>query len=334
MIIDRIDAAIRRITAIDPCTNVYGVARSLIASSTLLTLLFTNVHVLFRPAVGLSTVPVCGGFSGSISLFCLLREDLPLAKAIAIVALAIVASGWRPRVTGLIHWWVTFSFMSSAILVDGGDQVASVLSLFLIPVALMDGRRWHWTHPFAAPASQITLGGSARRMTAASAISVIRLQVAVIYLHAAVAKCAVPEWMNGTALYYWLTDPTFGAPGWLEPPTMALVSYGPTLTLLTWSVIALEFSLFAGLFAKERYLPILLLLGVFFHVGIALLHGLVSFSIIMLGALVIFLRPPGEEFHVGWVDGFLDRVRIREHSRPNALLESLASDIPSVQARS
>jgi antimicrobial peptide system SdpB family protein len=125
----------------------------------------------------------------------------------------------------------------------------------------------------------------------------IRLQIAVIYLHAAVAKSAVPEWMNGTALYYWFTDPTFGAPSWLEPAVRILVTHGTALTLLTWSVVALEFSLFAGLFAKDRYLPILLVTGAFFHLGIALIHGLISFSIIMLGALILFLRPPNQEFH-------------------------------------
>jgi antimicrobial peptide system SdpB family protein len=296
-VVERIDAVIRRMIAIDPCTNVYGVGRSLIATSTLLTLAGSDVHVLFRPAAGLSTVPICTGFSGSISLFCLLHDHLPLARAIAIVGLAVVASGWRPRLTGAIHWWITFSLMSSSVLVDGGDQVASVLSLFLIPITLVDVRRWHWQQSLATETSEYSGVERGRRMFAGFALSMIRLQIAVIYLHAAVAKSAVPEWMNGTALYYWFTDPTFGAPSWLEPAVRILVTHGTALTLLTWSVVALEFSLFAGLFAKDRYLPILLVTGAFFHLGIALIHGLISFSIIMLGALILFLRPPNQEFH-------------------------------------
>ena len=137
----KLDQWIERFTSIDPWTNVYGAARSLLALSLLLTLAFSDVHVLFRPAVGIDTVPICNGITGRISLFCLLHGHLALAKAIAIILLLIVASGWRPRITGLIHWWVGVSFMSSAILVDGGDQVASVLALLLVPVTLTDQRR-------------------------------------------------------------------------------------------------------------------------------------------------------------------------------------------------
>ena len=295
IIVRLLDSAIRRLTAIDPCTNVYGLARSLIASSSLLTLLCTNVYVLFRPAAGVPMVPICGGFAGRISLFCLLRHDLPLAKVIAMAGLALVASGWRPRFTGVVHWWVSFSFMASAILVDGGDQVAAVTSLFLIPITLVDRRRWHW-QPLSRSEAELSPREEARRMLAGSALSIIRLQVAIIYLDAAAAKCAVPEWMNGTVLYYWLTDPSFGAPNWLHGPVMLLVTNGPALTLVTWSVVALEFSLFAGLLAKERYYPLLLAAGVSLHIGIALLHGLVSFSMIMIGALIIFLRPARDEF--------------------------------------
>lgn len=322
-VVERIDATIRRMIEIDPCTNVYGVGRTLISASTILTLASTDVHVLFRPAAGLSTVPICAGFSGTISLFCLLRDHLQLAKAVAIVGLAVVASGWRPRFTGVIHWWITFSFMSSSVLVDGGDQVASVLTLFLIPISLMDGRRWHWQRPVATTTSDYSATEKARRMFAGFALWMIRLQVAVIYLHAAVAKSAVPEWMNGTALYYWFTDPTFGAPSWLAPGVTILVTHGTALTLLTWSVVALEFSLFAGLFAKDRYLSILLVVGGFFHLGIALIHGLISFSIIMLGALILLLRPPYEEFRFFSVYERIRSIHRKRRARRSVVFDGI-----------
>jgi antimicrobial peptide system SdpB family protein len=271
----------------------------------------------------LSTVPICVGFSGTISLFCLLRDHLQLAKAVAIVGLAVVASGWRPRFTGVIHWWITFSFMSSSVLVDGGDQVASVLTLFLIPISLMDGRRWHWERPAATITPEYSATEKARRMFAGFALWMIRLQVAVIYLHAAVAKSAVPEWMNGTALYYWFTDPTFGAPSWLAPAVTILVTHGTALTLVTWSVVALEFSLFAGLFAKDRYLSILLVIGAFFHLGIGLIHGLISFSIIMLGALILFLRPSYDEFRFFSVYERIRSIRHRPRVNRTVILEGI-----------
>ncbi|HSP17290.1 MAG TPA: sporulation-delaying protein SdpB family protein [Thermoanaerobaculia bacterium] len=296
MTLTRIDRWMDGLTANDPCTNVYGVARTLIAASTLLTFVFTDTDVLFRPALGIDTIPICNGLAGRISLFCLLSGHLDVARGIVIVLLATVASGWRPRLTGIIHWWISFSFMSSAILVDGGDQVCAVIALLLVPVTLMDRRRWHWSKPDPIDDS---LGESSRRLVALTALTVIRIQVAIIYLHAAVAKCAVAEWMNGTALYYWFTDPMFGAPNWLGPFLMPALVHGPSVTILTWSVIVLEFSLFAGLLARDEYRHALLIAGILFHVGIALIHGLVSFSLTMFGALILLLRPFRLEFSLG-----------------------------------
>src|SRR6476620_7942363 len=91
----------------------------------------------------------------------------------------------------------------------------------------------------------------------------------------------------------------FGAPSWLDGPVTALVTHGVALTILTWSVIALEFSLFSGLFAKKSYRATLLIGGVLFHVGIAFLHGLISFSVIVIGSLKLYLRPSNAEFSFG-----------------------------------
>lgn len=52
--------------SINPWTNVYGLARTIIAVSTLLTLLLNRVDILFRPASGMSEYPICGN---NISIF-------------------------------------------------------------------------------------------------------------------------------------------------------------------------------------------------------------------------------------------------------------------------
>jgi hypothetical protein len=45
----------------------------------------------------------------------------------------------------------------------------------------------------------------------------IRLQVAFIYFHAAVGKMPISDWANGTAVYYWFNNPTFGMCNWMKP---------------------------------------------------------------------------------------------------------------------
>lgn len=286
-----LDLAIGRLTAGDPWTNVYGVGRTLLALSTLLTLVFTREEVLFTPALDIEHVPVCVGLGGRLSLFCALEPRLALARWLPIAIMIVVASGWRPRLTGLLHWWVCFSLVNSLLLIDGGDHVALVLSTLLLPITLTDPRASHFARRSLDDAAAGAPGETVRRLVAAFAHIAIRFQLAILYLHAAFAKCAVTEWQNGTAIYYWLVDPQYGVADWLQPVVLPLLRLPYVVAPVTWGVIALEFALFAGLLADRRYRPLLLCAGLLLHGGIAVLHGLISFSLAMSGALILFLCP-------------------------------------------
>src|SRR5690606_40939524 len=84
------------------------------------------VHCLFfiatpRPSIySLSlhdALPIC------LAVHCLLAPDhLELARWLSVVALLVVASGWRPRLTALPHWWLTWSLSVSATLTDGRSE--------------------------------------------------------------------------------------------------------------------------------------------------------------------------------------------------------------------
>lgn len=278
----------------NPWTNVYGLGRTLLALSAIVTLVFSRPESLFCPATGR---PYAVGSTGvaAFSFFALLRDHLELARVVAVAALAVVASGWRPRYTALVHWWLAFSFAASATLVDGGDQIAADLCLLLIPVALTDGRRWHWDR---GPAGEVGEWEAMRRIVALLATIVIRLQMAGVYFHAALGKTRPQEWLDGTAIYYWFNDPGFGAPAWMMPLLRPLLLNAASVTLLTWGVIALEFLLAAALFMPQRAWRPLLVAAIFFHAGIALIHGLISFAIAMAAGLILYLRPWDRPFHL------------------------------------
>src|SRR5437867_307525 len=124
-----------------PWTSAYGLARTVLALGTAGTLAANAPSTLFRPALGLPPAPYCTGPT-QISLFCLLpSEQLWLARSLALAILFVVASGWRPRITAIPHWWVAFSLQVSATVLDGGDQVTAILTLLVLPVALTDPRR-------------------------------------------------------------------------------------------------------------------------------------------------------------------------------------------------
>jgi hypothetical protein len=73
-------------------------------------------------------------------------------------------------------------------------------------------------------------------------------------------------------------------------------------------------------------------LGILFHVGIAVLQGLVSFSLIMIGALVLYLRPLDQPF--SWkgilagprqrADGDVDEIAFQSGDRFATAPESRA----------
>src|SRR5438445_13303437 len=71
--------------------------------------------------------------------------------------------------------------------------------------------------------------------------------------------------------------------------TVITISLG--VALLTWGPLALEFAIALGLVLDQRARSRLLVLGIGFHAGIAVVIGLVSFAIAMCAALILFLPP-------------------------------------------
>lgn len=80
-----------------------------------------------------------------------------------------------------------------------------------------------------------------------------------------------------------------------------------------------EFALALGLIAKRAVRPYLLAAGIALHVCIATLMGLWSFSIVMIAALILYLRPLDQPVPLGAVEqrlrllvgrwrGYADRV--------------------------
>lgn len=284
----RIAEAIRRyVEAHVPWTPAVGLARSMLAVATLLTLAFNESYILFRPGSGVPQYPVCYGLSRG-SIFCLLSgspERLELARWICVLILVIVATGWRPRITGVLHWWVAFSLYSAALVVDGGDQAAAVVTLLLLPLTLTDPRKWHWTeHVTDNPSRE-----AVPRIIAASSLCAIKVQVAGIYFHAAVGKFFVPEWADGTAVYYYFTDPMMGIPPW-QLRFMQPLLQSAWVVLPTWGTLVLELFLVFALFLPMAWKRAAFGLGVAFHALIALMLGLVSFALTMISALILYLR--------------------------------------------
>jgi len=281
-----------RLRDTDPWTNVYGWGRTLLAAATALTLLVNPVSVLFVPSTMTTQAPICWTLHQQGTLFCLLRDHAGMARWLGFALLLLVASGYRPRFTAPIHAFLAHSVAISVTPVDGGDQAASILAILILPIALLDDRRWHWQRRTPS----ISRRELWKRSVADVAHSLIRVQVAAIYFDAAFGKMKVDEWVDGTALYYHLNNPIFGMVRPVSYVMTSVLSNAISLALLTWSVIALELALAAAIIATHRARALLFFLGIVFHIGIFVIQGISSFSLIMCGALVLYLRDWNEPF--------------------------------------
>jgi|HubBroStandDraft_1064217.scaffolds.fasta_scaffold15640_2 antimicrobial peptide system SdpB family protein len=269
-----------------PWGSGLGLARTILALGTLGTLLATAPKVLMSPLAGELPPPACGGL-GRAGIWCVLPGDGgQLARFVCVAILLLTASGWRPRLTAIPHWYVAWSLIANATIQDGGDQITAVLTLILIPVLLTDSRRWHWQPP---PAET----GEVRRVIACTGVLLIQVQMAGLYFQAAVAKLGVAEWANGTAMFYWFRNQTFGVADWLRPVTDLITGSPVGVSLLTWSAVAIEFALAIAILLPRSAKRLLLPAGLLFHDMIALTMGLVSFDLAMSGALLIYLLPIG-----------------------------------------
>lgn len=267
----------------NPIGRVYGLARSIIAGGLLLTLIFSQTDYLFDK--DLFALHPSAGWTDDINFFKLFGfENLVLAKMLAIAMLALVVSGFFPRLTGVLHWWLAFSFNNAASIVDGGDQVAAVLALLILPVTLFDGRTNHFYKSMEVNIISSIVSNVFLRV-------LIPLQMSFIYFHAAIEKLyKVEEWRNGTAVYYFAQDPIFGA------SFMSELSGTYVVLLMTWGTIALEILLGAALFMVYRHKSLLLILGIGFHLTISMSFGLFSFMCSMVGGLFIYLLNPAKQY--------------------------------------
>ncbi|TCP61545.1 sporulation-delaying protein SdpB family protein [Baia soyae] len=278
----------------NPWTNVYGFARSLLAIAMAITLVFNEAQIFFRPVAGADVYPNC---SGNISIFCMVPNDyfsLNFVKWIVFILLLVIASGWRPNVTGIIHWWIAYSMQVSAVTIDGGEQVAAVLTLLLIPITLTDHRTWHWQKA-KDHADLYSNKFVYFRIIALCSLIAIRVQVAIIYFHSSIAKMYEPTWIDGTAVYYFLQDPMLGMNSFFLQLVKPILT-SPAVVILTWGTLLLQIFLFGALFASRKYWKYYLVVALLLHETIAIMLGLISFSIVMTGALILYLNPVNNEF--------------------------------------
>ncbi|WP_028986848.1 sporulation-delaying protein SdpB family protein [Thermicanus aegyptius] len=300
----------------NPFTNVYGLARSMMAFSTFLLFLFNKTEWLFRPAQGLSEIDMSQNLVQKISFFNLFPNHLEVARWIIVILMLIVMSGWRPRITGIIHFWIAFSVFNSAILLDGGEQVLTVMTLILLPITLLDDRKWHWSMPETRAGSAAYLY---KVMGAHVFITFARLQLSILYGQAAIERLKNPEWLDGTAVYYFFQIPMLGITETMKSLLNPILT-SPFVFFITWGVTIVELFLAFGFLAPKNRWKYFLASGVFLHLGIAVLLGLWTFSLTMIACLIVSYVPEEKMLGLKWLSKWFNRKDVYTELQNNPAL--------------
>jgi antimicrobial peptide system SdpB family protein len=270
-----------------PFGRPLALARTALATSLLLTFAFTPSGSLFLRSAQYPDGVVCDAALAHLTLFCAGGGATPVTIGITVAVGLAVLSGVVPALTAVPHWWVAWSLNLASPIRDGGDQVAAVVTLLLVPLLLCDRRRNHW---------QVDAHWQDRRWWLRAivwaALVLVWVQASVLYANAAIAKFTVAEWANGTALWYWIQEPSFRPPGlfvWLVELVhttlfgSVAVNYGVLLLELAAATL-----LVTSASVRRVALPALLA----FHLLIAVVFGLWSFFFSMAALLFLYLRVP------------------------------------------
>jgi antimicrobial peptide system SdpB family protein len=270
-----------------PHTRAVGLARSLLAASTGLTLALTPQSSLFFRSTSYPTGAVCDARLSFISIHCMVGDSVGLSVWLSLAVLAAVCSGYWPAVTAVPHWWIAWSLNTSSPVRDGGDQVAAALTLLIIPLALVDRRPNHWLNDLGYAGR-----GFASKCVGHAAIGLLAVQAMVVYGHAAAGKLAVPEWSNGSALWYWIQDPAFAPPAVMDVALRFAHSTAFGSIAVNYGVIAWELALVLAVLAAKWVRTTALIGGILFHGAIAVTFGLWSFFLAMVALLILALVRP------------------------------------------
>lgn len=268
-------------------SRVFGIGRSLIGLGLLITLLVDGTDVLFAPDINRFPLGRCD--AGTIldkSFFCVFGFETGRWLGIALALLVVI--GLTPALTALPFAYLAWSVQATIAIPEGGDQLASNIAILMVPLSLLDWRLHQWQpgERLRNFAIQSGLFATSVRITC---LLLIWLQMSIVYFFAAVEKFPVEEWKEGTAMYYWATDPNFGATG-LRLSLLEMLTTNPVfVVMLTWGTLLLELLLAAAWMSNRSLKSVLYLGGIIFHGGIAVFMGLISFSLIMIGGLTIYL---------------------------------------------
>ena len=191
--------------------------------------------------------------------------------------LSIIACLFMPykRVSTLLVYFFTMSLYYKTIPIQNAGFNLLVMVLFIL--IFMDEKANDTKNPYLRTLN-ITISNFA--------VWAARFQVIILYIVASWFKLYGISWLDGTAFYYVLYTDTFSLP-WFRD---LFINNSFAIHLVSWFALGFQL-LFPLLVWFKRTKPVMLILGVFFHVMIMFVMGIIDFGIIMIIMYLLFYIP-------------------------------------------
>ena len=216
-----------------------------------------------------------------------------VAFALTATVAALLTIGWRTRLMGILYYIGMLSIHNRNLVSSSGADVLLLtfgFNLMLSPCgAAYSVDAWLESRRRGTPASPLIVPWALR---------LIQLQVAIVYMGAAILKAGGALWLNGSALHYVLNNTEV-----TRFDVSFLTQYPLLINVMTYSALAMEFSLAFFLWFRACR-PFVLYIGLMLHVGILITINIPCFGELMWIGYLAFLTPP--EF-----DGLLRAIDVR-----------------------
>lgn len=250
-------------------------------------LLWPDLLFWFGPDSPVSS-PVSREFPSEILLdpliiFPMSNATIKMAFAILMLSAFTLTIGLASRVSALVVFLGLVSFHHhNWLILNSGDTIMRISALYLafsncgdalsvdrLVRTYLSGGKEPRTPQAKAPWAQ----------------RLMQIQLTLLYCQAFFSKIAGEMWINGTALYFTTRLEDFRR--FYFAPIAENVDI---LKFLTWSTLAIEFSLFTLIWLRDlRYFVILL--GLLLHISIDLSMNLPIFQWLMMAAFIPFIYP-------------------------------------------
>lgn len=257
------------------------VARSIFALGTMLTLIFNDSRTFLGGLQGSALESVCSG-APKLGAFCLFPEQVDSVRWILAIPCILLIFGILPWLTGLFHLYAAFTVSSNSLVVEGGDQITVNISALLVIASFCRPQLLGWSER-RLPNQRV------RFIPANFAIWVASLQLAFVYFEAFADKLSADHWIDGTAMWYWAQNNGGIVYSGIENFSKSILATALGTAFFTWGSILIEIALCLGCLIARRKASrfVLLFLGIFFHLCIALTLGLTTFFLAMSAALIV-----------------------------------------------